>query len=54
LVVDNTLTLANYYGYLRIIVTPTTLTIEYHAANDTQTKSPNDQVTVTLATHTVS
>jgi hypothetical protein len=58
LVVDNTLTLENYddtnYGYLRITVNPTTMTIEYHAANDTQTKSPNDQVTVTLSTHTVS
>jgi hypothetical protein len=58
LVVDDTLTLENYddtnYGYLRLIVTATTLTVEYHAANDTQTKSPNDTVTVTLATHAVS
>ena len=59
LVVDDTLTLENYddvdYGYLRVIVNATTMTIEYHAASDgTAVKSPTDQVVVTLATHAVS
>ena len=59
LVVDDTLTLENYddvdYGYLRLIVNATTMTVEYHAASDgTAVKSPTDQVTVTLATHAVS
>jgi hypothetical protein len=57
-VVDNTLTLENYddtsYGYLRVVVNATTLIIEYHASDGTSDKSPNDQVTVTLATHAVS
>ncbi len=59
LVVDATLTLENYddtdYGYLRVLVNPTTMTVEYHAASDGPTvKSPTDQVTITLATHAVS
>ena len=59
LVVDDTLTLENYddidYGYLRLIINATTMTVEYHAASDgTAVKSPTDQVTVTLATHAVS
>lgn len=57
--IDDTLTLASYddtdYGYLRILVTATTLTIEFHPQHDGgTTKTPDDVVTVTLATHTVS
>jgi Calcineurin-like phosphoesterase len=55
--IDSTLTLENYdatdYGYLRVIVNATTLTIEFHPESDGgTTKTPNDSVTVTLATHT--
>jgi hypothetical protein len=58
-VIDNTLTLENYdttdYGYLRVIVDPTTMSIEFHPQNDGgTTKTPNDVVTITLATHVVS
>jgi hypothetical protein len=57
--IDSTLTLENYdgtdYGYLRVIVNATTLTVEFHPQSDGgTTKTPNDVVTVTLATHTVS
>jgi hypothetical protein len=57
--IDSTLTLESYdgtdYGYLRVIVNATTLTIEFHPQSDgTTTKTPNDVVTVTLATHSVS
>jgi hypothetical protein len=57
--IDSTLTLESYdgtdYGYLRVIVNATTLTIEFHPQSDgTTTKTPNDVVTVTLATHTIS
>jgi hypothetical protein len=57
--VDSTLTLESYddtdYGYLRIIVNATSLTIEFHPASDgSTTKTPDDTVTVTLATHAVS
>jgi hypothetical protein len=57
--IDSTLTLESYddtdYGYLRIIVNATTLTIEFHPASDgSTTKTPDDTVTVTLATHAVS
>ena len=57
--IDSTLTLESYddsdYGYLRIIVNATTLTIEFHPQSDGgTTKTPDDVVTVTLATHTVS
>lgn len=56
--IDDTLTLESYddtdYGYLRIIVTATTLTIEFHPEHDGgTTKTPDDVVTVTLATHTI-
>jgi hypothetical protein len=56
---DNTLTLENYdttdYGYLRVIVNATTMRIEFHPQHDGgTTKTPNDVVTVTLATHAVS
>jgi hypothetical protein len=58
-VIDNTLTLESYdtmdYGYLRVIVNGTTMRIEFHPQQDGgTTKTPNDVVTVTLATHVVS
>ena len=57
--IDNTLTLNSYddtdYGYLRIIVNATTMSIEFHPQSDGgTTKTPNDTVTITLATHIVS
>jgi hypothetical protein len=57
--IDSTLTLESYddthYGYLRIIVNATTLVIEFHPAPDgSTTKTPDDTVTVTLATHAIS
>ena len=56
--IDSSLTLENYddtdFGYLRVIVNATTMTIEFHLASDGATvKTPNDTVTITLATHTV-
>ena len=58
-VIDNTLTLESYdtmdYGYFRVIVDATTMRIEFHPQHDGGTiKTPNDVVTVTLATHAVS
>jgi hypothetical protein len=57
--IDNTLTLNSYddtdYGYLRVIVNATTMSIEFHPESDGgTTKTPNDTVTITLATHAVS
>jgi hypothetical protein len=57
--IDDTLTLESYddtdYGYLRIVVNATTLTIEFHPESDGgTTKTPDDVVTVTLASRTVS
>ena len=57
--IDSTLTLNSYdatdYGYLRVVVNATTLTIEYHPQSDGgTTKTPDDVVTVNLAAHTVS
>jgi len=57
--IDSTLTLESYdatdYGYLRIVVNATTLTIEFHPASDGgTTKTPDDTVTVNLAARTVS
>ncbi len=54
-VIDNTLTLESYddthYGYLRVIVNPTSMTIEFHPAEDGDTtKTPDDVVTVNLST----
>jgi len=56
--IDSTLTLESYddtdYGYLRVVVNATTLTIEFHPEGDGgSTKTPDDVVTVTLANHTV-
>ncbi len=57
--IDNTLTLASYddtdYGYLRIVVNAATMTIEFHPQSDGgATKTPDDDVTINLAAHTVS
>jgi len=57
--VDATLTLESYddkdYGYLRLAVTAETLTIEFHPQSDTgTTKTPDDKVTVNLATRALS
>jgi hypothetical protein len=42
------------FGYLRIIVDPKQLRIEYHPASDGDTaKTPDDSVTVDLASHTL-
>ena len=42
------------YGYLRIVVTATQLRIEYHPASDGATaKTPDDDVTIDLATRTM-
>ena len=56
--IDDTLTLESYddtdYGYMRIVVNATTMRIEFHPQSDGgTTKTPDDQVTITLATHTV-
>jgi hypothetical protein len=53
------LTLESYdttdYGYLRVIVNATTMRIEFHPQHDGgTTKTPNDAVTTTLATHAAS
>jgi hypothetical protein len=57
--VSSTLTFESYdgtdYGYLRVIVTAETLTIEYHPASDgAGTKTPDDVVTVDLKSRTIS
>ncbi|GGG64895.1 metallophosphoesterase family protein [Edaphobacter dinghuensis] len=57
--IDDTLTLENYnttdYGYLRVIVNAETMRIEFHPESDGGTvKTPNDVVTITLATYQVS
>ncbi len=57
--IDSTLTLESYddtdFGYLRIVVTATTLTIEYHPESDGGvTKTPDDTVTVNLTTRALS
>jgi hypothetical protein len=57
--IDNTLALLSYddtnYGYLRVVVNAQTMRIEYHPASDgSTTKTPNDAVTVNLATHALS
>jgi len=55
--IDSTLTLESYdatdYGYLRVVVSATTMRIEFHPESDgTTTKTPDDVVTITLASHT--
>jgi hypothetical protein len=56
--IDNTLTLESYddtdYGYLRVIINATTMSIEFHPQSDGgATKTPDDVVTVNLADHTI-
>lgn len=56
--IDSTLTLESYddtdYGYLRIVVNAQSMTIEFHPQSDAgTTKTPDDQVTIDLATRTV-
>jgi hypothetical protein len=56
--IDSSLTLNSYddtdFGYLRVIVNAETLTIEFHPQSDGgTTKTPDDTVTVTLATHSI-
>ncbi len=57
--IDSTLTLESYddtdYGYLRVIVNATTMTIEFHPQSDGgTTKTPDDVVTINLAARTIS
>ena len=57
--IDNTLTLNSYddtdYGYLRVVVTAETLSIEFHPeADGGVTKTPDDVVTVNLSTRALS
>jgi hypothetical protein len=57
--IDDTLTLESYddtdYGYLRIMVNATTMTIEFHPeADGGTTKTPDDVVTINLAARTAS
>jgi Calcineurin-like phosphoesterase len=57
--IDSTLTLESYddtdYGYLRVIVNASTMTIEFHPQSDGgTTKTPDDVVTINLATRTIS
>ena len=57
--IDSTLTLESYddtdYGYLRVVVNATTMTIEFHPeADGATTKTPDDTVTVNLAARTAS
>jgi hypothetical protein len=56
--IDSTLTLESYddthYGYLRVVVNATTMTVEFHPQNDGSTiKTPDDVVTIDLATRTL-
>lgn len=57
--IDDTLTLASYddtnYGYLRVVVNDQIMRIEYHPASDgATTKTPNDAITINLATRALS
>ena len=56
--IDNTLVLESYdhsdFGYLRVVVTAATMRIEFHPeADGGATKTPDDVVTITLASHSV-
>jgi len=58
-VIDSTLTLESLddtdYGYLRVVVNSTTMTIEFHPESDGGTiKTPDDTVTINLAQYTMS
>lgn len=57
--IESTLTLESYddtdYGYLRVIVNASTMTIEFHPQHDGgTTKTPDDVVTINLASRTIS
>ncbi len=57
--IDSTLTLESYddthYGYLRVVVNETTMTVEFHPQDDGSTsKTPDDTVTIDLVNRTVS
>lgn len=57
--IDDTLTLESYddtdYGYLRVVVNATSMRVEFHPQSDGGvTKTPDDDVTITLANHIVS
>jgi Calcineurin-like phosphoesterase len=57
--IDDTLTLESYddtdYGYLRVVVNSDVMRIEFHPLHDgSTTKTPDDVVTVDLATRTIS
>jgi hypothetical protein len=57
--IDSTLTLESYddkdYGYLRVVVNTSTMTIEFHPQSDGgTTKTPDDVVTINLAARTIS
>ena len=57
--IDNTLTLNSYddtdYGYLRVVVTAESMSIEFHPeADGGVTKTPDDVVTVNLSTRALS
>lgn len=57
--IDDTLTLNSYddtdFGYLRVIVNPTTMRIEYHPEHDgSATKTPDDVVSINLASYSIS
>lgn len=56
--IDDTLTLENYnatdYGYLRVVVTAKTMSIEFHTAiNGSASKTPSDSVVIDLVTRSV-
>lgn len=57
--IDDTLTLESYdathYGYLRVVVTAESMTVEFHPESDGGvTKTPDDTVTIHLQTHALS
>ncbi|GGG97690.1 metallophosphoesterase family protein [Silvibacterium dinghuense] len=57
--IDDTLTLESYddtdYGYLRVVVTSEEMTIEFHPeADGAVTKTPDDTITINLATRVLS
>jgi hypothetical protein len=57
--IDSTLTLESYddtdFGYLRVIVNATTMTVEFHPQSDgSTTKTPDDTVTIDLTSRTIS
>lgn len=56
--IDDTLTLESYddtdYGYLRVVVNAAMMRIEFHVESDGgTTKTPDDEVAIDLAAHTI-